>query len=245
MIPLANISPNTPMRANLVAGGGAMFRTWAPLANVVYINRTFGGFSLTGQTDNLLLAKDANGHWTGVVASAKEGGPYRFWVAGPGGSGYKRDPYSRELAPAAAFPNCNSPIRSASSYPWHDSAFVTCDFSKPIIYQLHVGTYKPSKPSVASTFLDVIGKIPYIMALGVNVLQSLPIDEMENGDPSMGYNGADLFSPDFLFVVTDPAALTRYLGTINGLLAKRRSSPLCVQHINPGLAQLKALVVAR
>ena len=129
---------------------------------------------------------------------------------GPGGSGYKRDSYARELAPASVVPNRSSLIRSATAYPWHDSAFVTPDFSNMIIYQMHVGTHAPSTPGVASTFLDVIGKILYLVALGVNVLQPLPIDEMET-DPSMGYSGADLFSPDFPYVVTDPVALNGYL----------------------------------
>jgi 1,4-alpha-glucan branching enzyme len=208
MISQANILPNTPMGANLVSGGGATFRAWAPLATAVYINGSFGGTPATGQTPNLLLAKDSNGYWTGFVSAAREGDPYQFWVVGPGGNGNKRDPYARELAPAAAFPNCSSLIRSATAYPWHDSAFVTPDFSNMIIYQLHIGTYNPSAPGVASTFLDVIEKIPYLVALGANVLQPLPIDEMET-DPSMGYNGADLFSPDFPYVVTNPTALSR------------------------------------
>jgi len=176
MISQTNISANTPMGANLVSGGGATFRAWAPLANAVYINGTFGGFSLTGPADSFLLAKDANGYWTGFVGGAQEGDPYKFWVVGPGGSGPKRDPYARELAPASAFPDCNGLIRSATAYPWHDAAFVTPDFSTMIIYQLHVGTYSPSAPGAASTFLDVIGKIPYLAALGINVLQPLPID---------------------------------------------------------------------
>jgi len=241
MISQANISPNTPMGADLAGGGGATFRAWAPLATAVYINGTFGGSSMTGQSPNLLLAKDANGYWTGFVGTAREGDPYRFLVVGPGGSGYKRDPYARELAPAAAFPNCNSLIRSALAYPWHDSAFVTPDFSNMIIYQLHVGTYAPSASGIASTFLDVVGKIPYLVALGVNVLQPLPIDEMET-DPSMGCNGADLFSPGFAYVVTDPTALNGYLATINGLLAAKGFAPLAFQDITPGPAQLKALV---
>ena len=241
MISQANISPNTPMGANLVSGGGATFRAWAPVASAVYINGTFGGAAMMGQTANLQLAKDANGYWTGFVAAAQEGDPYQFWVVGPGGAGPKRDPYARELAPAAAFPNCNSLIRSATAYPWHDSAFVTPDFSSMIIYQLHVGTYAPSAPGVASTFLDVIGKIPYLVALGVNVLQPLPIDEMET-DPSMGYNGADLFSPDFPYVVTDTTALNSYLATINTLLTAKGFSGLGLSDITPGPAQLKALV---
>jgi 1,4-alpha-glucan branching enzyme len=241
MISQWNISANTPMGANLLPGGGATFRAWAPLATAVYINGTFAGSLLTGPTDDLLLAKDANGYWTGFVGSAREGDPYRFWVVGPGGSGYKRDPYARELAPASAFPNCDSLIRSATAYPWHDAGFVTPDFSNMIIYQLHVGTYNPSAPGVASAFLDVIEKIPYLEALGINVLQPLPVDEMET-DPSMGYNGADLFSPDFPYVIIDLAALDRCLAAINGLLSAKGLSPLAVEDITAGPAQLKCLV---
>jgi len=241
MISQANISANTPMGATLVEGGGATFRAWAPLATAVYINGTFGGTSRTGQTNDLLLARDANGYWTGFVSVATEGDPYHFWVVGLGSSGYKRDPYARELAPAPAFPNCNCLIRSATAYPWHDSAFVTPDFNNMIIYQLHIGTYNPSAPGVASTFLDVIGKIPYLVVLGINVLQPLPVDEVET-DPSMGYDGADLFSPDFPYVVTNPVALNAYLGTINGLLTAKGFSPLGLQDITAGPSQLKALV---
>ena len=57
--------------ANLVSGGGTTFRAWAPLASAVYISGTFGSVAMTGQTDNLLLARDANGYWTGFVAIAR------------------------------------------------------------------------------------------------------------------------------------------------------------------------------
>src|SRR5208282_2700071 len=98
-----------------------------------------------------------------------------------------------------------------------------------------------SAPGVASTFLDVIGKIEYMVALGVNVLQPLPIDEMET-DPSMGYNGADYFSPDFPYVVSDQAALSGYLATINTLLANKGIAPMGIQDITSGPGQLKAMV---
>ena len=241
MISQANILPATPMGANLVPGGGATFRVWAPRATAVYLNGTFGAAPLTGETDDLLMAKDANGYWTGFLANAAEGDLYHFWVAGAGSQGYKRDPYARELATDQPFPQCSCVIRSGTAYPWHDAAFVTPDFSNMIIYQLHVGTYAPSAPGVASTFLDVIGKIEYLVALGVNVLQPLPVDELET-DPSMGYNGADYFSPDFPYVVKDRAALAGYLATINGLLAAKGFAPLAIADITSGPAQLKAMV---
>ena len=112
----------------------------------MYINGTFGGTAMGGRTANLRLAKDANEDCAGFVGAAQEGDPYQFLVAGPGGTGPKRDPYARELAPASAFPNCNGLIRSATAYPWHDSAFITPEFSNMIVYQLHIGTYAPSAP---------------------------------------------------------------------------------------------------
>jgi 1,4-alpha-glucan branching enzyme len=242
MISQANISSSTPMGANLVEGGGATFRAWAPLANAVYINGTFGQTVKTGQDDSLLLAKDAAGYWSGFVQTAAEGDLYRFWVEGPGSKGYKRDPYARELATDAPFPDCSCVIRSGAAYPWHDSSFVTPDFNNMIVYQMHIGTYACNAPGPASTFLDIIAKIPYLAALGVNVLQPLPIDEVET-DPSMGYDGADYFSPDFDYVVRNPAVLNDHLDTVNRLLtAKGFITPLKLQDIAPAPAQLKALV---
>src|ERR1035437_10102680 len=241
MISQANILPTTPMGANLVDGGGATFRVWAPRATAVYVNGVFRGTPKVGQTDDLLMARDGNSYWTGFVAASQDGDPYHFWVVGAGSSGYKRDPYAREMATDPPFPTCSCVIRSAAAYPWHDAAFVTPDFSNMIVYQLHIGTYAPSAPGVASTFLDVIGKIEYMGALGINVLQALPIDEME-AEPSMGYNGADYFSPDTPYVVYDQAALAGYLATINRLLAAKGMAPMRVQDIASGPAQLKAMV---
>lgn len=241
MISQANILPTTRMGANLVEGGGATFRVWAPRATAIYVNGSFGGTPKTGQSDDLLMAKDANGYWTGFIPDAQDGDPYHFWVVGAGSNGYKRDPYAREMAMDTPFPECSCLVRSDTAYPWHDAAFVTPDFSNMIVYQLHIGTYAPSSPGMASTFLDVIGKIEYMVALGVNVLQPLPIDEMET-DPSMGYNGADYFSPDFPYVVSGEAALSGYLTTINRLLAMKGVSPIRIQDIASGPAQLKAMV---
>ena len=156
-------------------------------------------------------------------------------------SGYKRDPYARELADAARFPQSNCILRSADAYPWHDENFVTPARSNMVLYQIHIGTYAVSETGAASTFLDVVGKIPYLVNLGINVLQPLPIDEVES-NPSMGYDGADYFSPEFAYVVTDKAALAGYLVTVNALLAGKGFDPLALADIASGHAQIKVLV---
>src|SRR5207247_3990271 len=56
--------------------------------------------------------------------------PYTFHVVGSGSRGVKRDPYARELAVDAPFPNCSCLIRNPRAYPWHDQTFRTPDFSR-------------------------------------------------------------------------------------------------------------------
>ena len=50
------------MDVALALGGSATFRSWVQLATAAYFNGAFGGLSLNGQTESLLLAKNANGY---------------------------------------------------------------------------------------------------------------------------------------------------------------------------------------
>ena len=238
MLAQDHIDATTPAGATLLPDG-AIFRVWAPRASAVYLNGCFGGAAYDAQTEDRLLCNDGTGYWTGFQAGAVDGDSYRFWVAGAGASGYKRDPYARELSPSG-FPNCASILRATDTFPWHDAAFRTPDFSNMLIYQLHIGTYAVSKPNVASNLLDVAGKVPYLAALGINVLQPLPIDEQES-NPSMGYGGADLFSPDFPYVAA-ACDLPGYLAAINAILAAKALEPFTLADISSGPGQLKALV---
>jgi 1,4-alpha-glucan branching enzyme len=238
MLSMQNISAATPTGATLLPGG-ASFRVFAPRATAVYLNGSFAGTEYDQQTPDRLLNRDSSGYWTGFQPGAADGDTYRFFVVGTGSSGYKRDPAASELAPAG-FPNCLCILRAADSYPWHDLGFRTPDFSDLVIYQLHVGVYAIRTAGVASNFLDVIGKIPYLAALGVNMIQPLPVDEQE-ANPGLGYEGADLFAPDFPYVAAE-AGLPAYLATINGLLAARQLAPLDIADIRSGPNQLKALV---
>jgi 1,4-alpha-glucan branching enzyme len=253
MISQANCSADTPMGATLLVdqgmvGPGATFRAWAPRATAVYLSGMFDGMSMTGQTDELLMVKDANGYWSGYMASAREGDWYRFYVVGEGSSGYKRDPYARELAnnPLLPFPVCPAMIRSPKEYPWHDAGFRAPDYSDMVIYQLHIGTYAPASPGWASTYLDVVEKIEYLVALGVNVVQPLPVYEMEDspslGYPGLGYQGSDLFSPALDYAVYHQDSLAKYLVTINRLLAAKGFAPMTMADITPGYGQMKAMV---
>ena len=218
MLAQDNIDGNTPMGATLTAKG-ATFKVWAPGAVGVYLNGTLAGAQRWTQDQDagLLLQKDNKGYWTGFFPGVKEGDNYKYYVVGTGNKGYKRDPYARELSADPPFPHANCVIRSPSSYPWHDDAFVTPVYSNMIVYQLHVGTFYSKVPGLNGTFLDVVEKIEYLAALGITVLQLLPIDEFET-QTSQGYNGSDLFSPETRYGVTDQQHLSGYLATVYRLL---------------------------
>ena len=82
------ITDSTPMGANL-RGAGATFRVWAPGADHVYLALDAAAGYLPRPEDELV--KDpASGHWMGFFPGVVDGTRYRFFVAGPGGSGLKR-----------------------------------------------------------------------------------------------------------------------------------------------------------
>ncbi|MGA7196137.1 MAG: hypothetical protein WBY97_03540, partial [Roseiarcus sp.] len=222
------VDRTTPMGANLVPGG-ATFRTWAPRARNVYL-LTGDALSLSatpGWTPDPGDCLTALGYdtWAGFVAGAASGLPYMFWIDGEASQGPKRDPYARELTLAPAFPASYCILRDPGAYPWHDGAWRAPDFSKLIIYQLHVGTWWAVDPTGADVrasrggrFLDVATRLDYLRDLGVNAIQLLPIQEFET-EFSEGYNGVDYFSPEQQYQASSDADLAWYLGTVNAMLA--------------------------
>jgi 1,4-alpha-glucan branching enzyme len=230
---LDHIHADTPMGATLVPGG-ATFRAWAPNARTVHV---LGDFNNRQRNDASLLTVDDHGHWRGFIPGARDRQRYMFYVVGTGGEGRKRDPFARELA--SPFPS-ECIIRSAD-FPWHESRFVTPQFHNLIVYQLHVGTFfTPNLPHKAGTFLDVACKIPHFVALGVTVIQLMPIQEFQT-EFSLGYNGTDYFSPEMDLAVQD-ADVAPYAEAVNRLLDAKRLPRYSIEALHGEMNQLKALV---
>jgi 1,4-alpha-glucan branching enzyme len=222
-----HINPDTPFGANLIADG-AMFRAWAPRALEVHL--MLNGDAATWQTDaSTLLQKDENtGIWSGFVAGVQDGDRYRFFVVGQGTSGFKRDPYARELGPN--FPNCDCIVRDPLAYRWHDGDYRTPEFSDLVIYQFHIGTFyrvvdgQDDRPNHIAKLLDALKRMPDLADLGVNAVEPLPIDECV-GDITLGYNGTDYFSPEEAYMVP-PAEVGPYFDMVNNLLAAKGKTQL-------------------
>ena len=239
-----NIDDQTPLGANLL-GGGATFRVFGPSAQSVFVSGDFNGW--TQQDPAALLVKTGN-DWGGFIPGIADGSAYKFFVVGAGSTGFKRDPCAREIVPVPGFTN-NCIVRDPNTYPWHDQGFIPPAFNDLIIYQFHIGTYygqdaagNDNRAGRDCTFLDVVNRIEYLAALGVNAIEPLPIIEFET-TTSQGYNGSDLDAPEYRYtLLPGDARLPLFLATINNLLSKRGQPPLPTGVLDRPINQLKALV---
>jgi 1,4-alpha-glucan branching enzyme len=235
--------PNSaPMGANLTEWG-ATFRVWAPNANSVTVRGSFNGWS------DQALARSADGYWFTFVPGVKEGDQYKFYVAGLGTTGYKRDPFARSLTFTPPFPVCNCFVTHPQTFPWHDGNFRPPPFNELVLYQLHVGAFwsqdaqgQDQRAKRPGRFLDLLFRVEYLSQLGVTAVQLLPIQEFSTLR-SLGYNGVDLYSPDMDYSVPpgDPD-FPHYLDKANALLAQRQLPPFQQSELDCQTKQLMAIV---
>ena len=191
-----------------------------------------------------------SGYWSGFLASCNEGARVKFWIKGKGSSGFKRDPYARELS-SEGQPDENCIARDPASYVWHDSNFRSPRFNDLIVYQFHIGAFysvdaagTDNRSTTIAKFLDVLKKLEYFVELGVTAIEPLPVTEY-NGAVSLGYNGVDIFSPEMDYCVP-PDGLAPYLELVNNLLEKRLGvggfAPIVQAQLEPQINQLKVMV---
>ncbi|MGF6853985.1 alpha amylase C-terminal domain-containing protein [Paraburkholderia sp. CI3] len=245
------VGRTSPMGASLMTDGTG-FRTWAPNATAVFVVAGAALEPTLAQEGWQPASDDAmeplgDGTWGGLLLSIKEGDPYLFYVEGAGGSGWKRDPFARELSFAPAYPASWCLVRDPATYPWHDSAWQPPALRELIVYQLHVGTWwaqdeqgNDVRGMRSGTFLDVVAKLDYLIDLGINAIQLLPIQEFETGY-SLGYNGTDPYSPEIPYCVS-PDDLRWRLAEINAMLASSGQPALTETDLTPGINQLKCLI---
>lgn len=114
---------------------------------------------------------------------------YAFRVNGS--SEYLSDPYAKEIATTVAWgkytldnpyrPFCRLPPVS-SSFDWEGDQPPKLNIEDLIIYEMHVRGFTrhpSSQVKNPDTFLGLIEKIPYLLELGVNAIELLPIYEFD------------------------------------------------------------------
>ncbi|QEG41390.1 alpha-amylase family glycosyl hydrolase [Roseimaritima ulvae] len=96
------------------------------------------------------------------------------------------DPFARRSAPGthAAFVLDSG----AASFAWSDDAWRTPEVDDLVVYELHIDEFN-------RTFDGVVDRLDYLLGLGVNVLELMPVSNVKE-DIEWGYTPLGYFAPD-------------------------------------------------
>jgi maltooligosyltrehalose trehalohydrolase len=157
------------------ADGAWNFRVWAPKARAIEV-------VLPHATPRRLLRRP-DGYFIGRWDDLRAGQQYWYRVDGRGPF---PDPASRWQPCGVHGP---SQLVDEASYAWMDDGFRAPALSDAIIYELHIGTFTRE-----GTFRAAAAKLACLAALGVNVVELMPVAAFA-GNRSWGYDGVALFAP--------------------------------------------------
>jgi maltooligosyltrehalose trehalohydrolase len=199
-----------------IKGNNVRFRIYLPSIEEergftvkVYVINKIGQFDVNVPADvydlapepanpsgNALWGEVAKTRWCSEFISMNTGTYlYRFEISGPerksGGkvrSLYFGDPCARETD-AGVFSVFHIPTKTPPS--WEDGAFKVPPLDEIILYELNVAEF-------GGTFAGVADRIPYLLSLGVNAIELLPINSI--AEPTRwGYIPIFYFAPEERF----------------------------------------------
>ena len=173
-----------PFGAEILSDGHVRFRLWAPACETVMLK-------LENVVEPLRLEALPDGWHELVTSRAGVGSRYSFEL--PNGLTVP-DPASRYQPNDVHGP---SEVIDPSRFPWSDAGWRPRPWPETVLYELHVGTFTPE-----GTFAAVIGKLGHLAALGVTVIELMPIADFP-GRCDWGYDGAYLFAPDASYGTPD------------------------------------------
>ena len=156
-----------PVGHRVTEAGRSAFRVFAPeKASVAVL--------LEADGRRVPLAGSPDGWWQGETARLPAG--TRYWLEVDG----RRlpDPASRWQPDGVHGPSAVCDITPAHSPGWKGVAIADA-----ILYELHLGTFTPE-----GTLAAAQAKLPYLAALGVNVVELLPLAAFP-GERNWGYDG--------------------------------------------------------
>lgn len=128
------------------------------------------------------LEKDDGGFWRGKTNVLSEGLRYKLSI----------DEQTPLPDPVSIYQphgvHGYSEIVNLQSYTWKDQSWKNIEQEAYIIYELHVGTFTEE-----GTFDAVIGKLDYLLALGINAIELMPVAQFP-GERNWGYDGVFPFA---------------------------------------------------
>jgi maltooligosyltrehalose trehalohydrolase len=135
------------------------------------------------ERDNMALAPEADGYFSGSAAGAGDGALYRYRL--DGGDTYP-DPASR-FQPEG--PHGPSQVIDPLQFRWTDTEWKGAGREGQVVYEMHIGTFTQEGTWEASA-----RELPALAELGITVVEVMPVAEFP-GRFGWGYDGVDLFAP--------------------------------------------------
>ena len=188
-----------PIGAEPLDDGGVEFRVWAPKRETVEVVIEGG----PGEGTTVALESEPGGYFSGVVPAAADGSLYRFRLD------------NEQLLPDVASrfqpdgPHGPSRVVDARLREWTDDAWKGPDLSRPVIYEVHIGTFTRE-----GTWQAAARKLPLLVDLGVSIIEIMPIADFP-GRFGWGYDGVSLFAPTRLY--GEPADLAAFIDRAHAL----------------------------
>jgi maltooligosyltrehalose trehalohydrolase len=145
------------------------FDVWAPKANTM---------TLLADGRKLSMSRGDNGWWH--VQHAELPGDIDYGYLIDDAETPVPDPRSRRQPDGV---HALSRTFDPDHYEWHDADWVSPGLDGGAIYELHIGTFTPE-----GTFDAAIGKLDYLVDLGVHYVELLPVNAF-NGTHNWGYDG--------------------------------------------------------
>jgi malto-oligosyltrehalose trehalohydrolase len=168
-----------PFGAEFQPGGGVRFSLWAPDCQRIGIELIDNEAAAT-----LPMQPEADGWHRLTTDRAAPGSRYRFIL--PDGFAVP-DPASRYQPADVHGP---SEVVDPRLYAWGDHDWHGGPWNASVIYELHIGSF-----TEAGTFLGAIERLDHLVALGVTVLELMPVADFP-GRRNWGYDGVLPFAPD-------------------------------------------------
>lgn len=180
--------------------GGVHFRVWAPdhhTAAVVVVGDKGAAGAETA------LASEPGGYFSGLVPGIGAGARYSFRLSG--GERLLPDPASR-FQPGG--PEGLSEVIDPA-FAWTDGDWRGVGIEGQVIYEMHIGTFTGE-----GTWRAAIAELPKLVALGITVLEIMPIADFP-GAFGWGYDGVAMFAPTRLY--GRPDNLRAFIDAAHGL----------------------------
>lgn len=163
--------------------GGVDFRVWAPTSRTAVVE--------IAKDRCVNLHSEPAGYFSGFVPGILPGALYKFSL--DGGELYP-DPASR-FQPEG--PHGFSQVIDPLTFAWTDKGWPGVELPGQVIYEMHIGTF-----TKAGTWSSALTELARLSALGVTVLEVMPIGEFP-GSFGWGYDGVQWYAPAHLYGTPD------------------------------------------